>query len=90
MEEIKNQSSEICATIKAIENGMLILETMHDKQLIRWPLNKLPLSVNIGNTISIKLESNDGPSPVEPAAALKNTGENPEDLRHRLLEELIN
>jgi hypothetical protein len=89
MEETKKQTPEIYATIKAIENGMLILETP-DQQLIRWPLNKLPQSVNIGNTISIKLESNDQTSIKQSAVNLKNPVEDPENLRHRLLEELIN
>ena len=89
MEETQNLSPEINATIKAIENGMLILETS-DQQMIRWPLNKLPQSVHIGNTISIKLESNDRTALPKSETGIDNSGNDPESLRHKLLEELIN
>lgn len=89
METDQNQTSEINATIKGIDNGMLILETSDDKQLIRWPLHKLPSSLNIGDPLAIKLQSN-STSFETPSAGNEATRDNPDALRQKLLEELIN
>ena len=89
MEKTQNQNNEINATIKAIDNGMLVLETLEDKQLIRWPLDKLPSSLSVGDPLAIKLETNCfSPLTSEVTApAQKSASENE---RHKLLEELIN
>ncbi len=92
--------SEINVIIKAIENGQLILEAEASgpgmqKQLISWPLDKLPPSLTIGDTLSIKLESNTTqpfPSPliIESHSKPSMPDQFVSEKRHKLLEELIN
>ncbi len=89
MDNVQNQNSELNATIKAIDNGMLVLETIEDKQLIRWPLHKLPASLNIDDPLALKLE----PAAISPTGSVINPHAPEaatENERHKLLENLIN
>lgn len=80
------QNPQITVNIKAIENGMLVLESPESGQQFHWPLSKLPPSVNVGDCLSVILNSNS-------QLTANNSPTAEPDLnakRQKLLEELIN
>jgi hypothetical protein len=84
-------NQHITVNIKAIENGMLILESKEDGQQIRWPLSKLPSSVNVGDCLSVRLQSNtDNTETALPSISQSSTEADQNSNRQKLLEELIN
>ena len=103
-------NSQINVTIKAIKNGKLILETTgnetnSEKLTIHWPLSKLPESLELGETLSLKLLNNGHPSgtnnlPLNQSSDSQNTGSQTQNRppaydidqrkKQKLLEDLIN
>lgn len=92
---------DLNVTIKAIEDGQLVLETISDsgiettaseRQIIRWPLSRIPRSLQIGENLAIRLEKNGNqPGTIIPLADTRINAVPTETAhRQRLLEELIN
>ena len=75
---------EVIAT--AIDGDNLVLETVHSKNKIQWPLKNLPQPLEIGSRLTLELQNND--------SGVKNTTASPnqdhEEKKRRLLEELVN
>jgi hypothetical protein len=83
---------EVIAT--AIDGNHLVLETVPEKNEIRWPLNNLPRPLEIGSRLTLELQKNQTKPPGDISIlhnpAPQNTSDDKDEIRRKLLEDLVN
>ena len=77
----------------AIDGDNLVLETVIEKNEIRWPLNNLPRPLEIGSRLTLELQKdglqNHNPSDNFTPKTDHKQGDK-DDLMRKLLEDLVN
>jgi hypothetical protein len=75
---------EVIAT--AIDGDNLVLETVPERNEIRWPLKNLPRPLEIGSRLTLELQKDSA----QASAALSKGMDDKDELKRKLLEELVN
>lgn len=79
-------TAKISVKVKAIDSNFVILEDLENKTYYHWPIKNIPQPLEVGNEFYLELLTNNKPETdhsLEP-------GNDQEDQKRKLLEELVN
>jgi len=87
---------QLKATVKAVNNEYIVLETLEDKGTIYWPLKNLPGELNVGSELTLELKNGAEENFSAPLKAsshpstTKTTSTDQQEKLCKLLEQLVN
>ena len=90
MDSAGTSKVEVIAT--AIDGDNLVLETVPNKNEIRWPLKNLPRPLEIGSRLTLELQKGclQDANPVSNNSNINPAHGDQDELRRKLLEDLVN
>ncbi len=91
-------TTKVEVIVTAIDGDNLVLETVPNKNMIRWPLKNIPRPLPVGGRLTLELQKDAGPQTglqinngqgqVETTVSINRSDR--EDRMRKMLEELVN